>query len=87
MTREQIFQLRKDLGLSQVQFAQLFGAHFMTVSKWERGQTSPSSYQVALMEQFRKTADAQKTETQEQVGKLLVGAGVIAALLFLLSKG
>lgn len=83
----QIAQLRKDLGLSQGDFAQLFGAHFMTISKWERGLTSPSPYQVALMNQFRVTADAKKAQAQEEVKKLLVGAGVVAALLFLLSKG
>ena len=87
MSREQIAQLRKDLALSQVEFAQLFGAHFMTVSKWERGIAAPSSYQIALLEQFRKTVDARKVEAQAQVKKLLVGAGVVAALLFLLSKG
>jgi putative transcriptional regulator len=84
--KEEIYQLRTDLGLSQVEFAQLFGAHFMTVSKWERGLASPSPYQVALMEQFRKTTDSRKAEAQEQVKKLLVGAGVVAALIFLLSR-
>ncbi len=85
MTRQQIAQLRKDLGLSQVQFAQLFDVHFMTVSKWERGESTPSAYQFAFMEQFRKKADDEKAKAQEE--RLLVGAGVIAALLFLLSRG
>ncbi len=79
-----IFQLRSDLGLSQVQFGQLFGTHFMTVSKWERGVLGPSDYQMVLMEQFRKTADQKKAQAQEQLGKILVGAGVIAALIWLL---
>ncbi|HYL87709.1 MAG TPA: hypothetical protein VEU32_02965 [Burkholderiales bacterium] len=79
-----IFQLRSDLGLSQVQFGQLFGAHFMTVSKWERGLLSPSDYQWALMEQFRKTADQKKAQALQELGKILVGAGVVAALVFLL---
>jgi transcriptional regulator with XRE-family HTH domain len=85
MTSEQIAQLRKDLGLSQVDFAQLLGVHFMTVSKWERGESVPTSYQLVFMDQFRRTADARKAESQEQVKKLLLGAGVIAALMFLLS--
>jgi putative transcriptional regulator len=87
MGKEEIAQLRRDLQLSQIAFAQLFGVHFMTVSKWERGESEPSSYQVALMEAFRRTADAKQAEAGEQVKKLLVGAGVIAALLFLLSRG
>ncbi|HQW20928.1 MAG TPA: helix-turn-helix domain-containing protein [Rhodocyclaceae bacterium] len=86
MISSEIAQLRKDLGLSQVEFGQLFGSHFMTVSKWERGIATPSSYQFALMQQFRQTADVRKVEAQEEVKKLLVGAGVVAALLWLLSQ-
>jgi putative transcriptional regulator len=85
MTHDQILALRTALGLSQVQFAQLFGVHFMTVSKWERGVVVPSPYQVALMEQFAKTAAAKQELAKQQVKNLLVGAGVVAALFFLLS--
>lgn len=85
MTPTELLQLRTDLGLSQVQFGQLFGVHFMTVSKWERGLLVPNTYQLALMEQFRKTANLKKVEAQEQLGKLLVGAGLIAALAWLLA--
>jgi len=80
-----ILQLRTDLGLSQVQFGQLFGAHFMTVSKWERDVLKPTDYQLVLMEQFRKKADQKKVQAQEELGKLLIGAGVIAALAWLLA--
>jgi transcriptional regulator with XRE-family HTH domain len=79
-----IARLRSDLGLSQVEFGQLFGTHFMTVSKWERGLLHPTAYQMALMDQFRTTADQKKTLAQEEVKKLLVGAGVVAALVWLL---
>jgi putative transcriptional regulator len=85
MTSDQILSLRTALGLSQVQFAQLFGVHFMTVSKWERGLTPPSPYHVALMTQFAQTVAARQEEAKQQVKNLLVGAGVVAALLFLLS--
>lgn len=81
-----IAQLRKDLGLSQADFGRLFDAHFMTVSKWERGIAFPTPYQVALMQSFRETANAKQQEAQEQVKQLLVGAGVVAALLWLLSN-
>ncbi len=86
MDRLAILQLRKDLALSKADFGRLFDAHFMTVSKWERGIAFPSPYQVALMQTFRETANAKKQEAQEQVKQLLVGAGVIAALLWLLSN-
>ncbi|MHB1544015.1 MAG: hypothetical protein ACYCS1_07690 [Gammaproteobacteria bacterium] len=58
----------------------------MTVSKWERGISPPSPYQGALMQEFRKTADAKKEQAQVQVKNLLVGAGVVAALFWLLSN-
>lgn len=84
MNSQQIQKLRTDLGLSQPEFAQLFGAHSMTVSRWERGLATPTPYQLALMQQFRLTADTKKAEVDETVKNLLVGAGVVAALIWLL---
>ena len=84
MNQHEIAQLRTDLGLSQVQFAELFGLHFMTISKWERGVLEPNDYQQALLDQFRQTADQKKVKEREELGKILVGAGVIAALIWLL---
>jgi transcriptional regulator with XRE-family HTH domain len=86
MKPQEIAALRRDLGLSQVQFAQLFGVHFMTVSKWEHGIIVPSPYQFALMVKFSETAKVKQEEAQEKVKNLLVGAGVVAALVFLLSS-
>lgn len=86
MNPETISQLRKDMALSQVSFGQLFDAHFMTVSKWERGISQPSPYQVALMARFREKIDLQKAVAAEEVKRLLVGAGAVAALVWLLSK-
>lgn len=84
----EIATLRHLLGLSQVEFGQLFDAHSMTVSKWERGVLRPTAYQIALMRQFQITADVKKDQAREQVKNLLVGAGVVAALVWLLnSKG
>ena len=85
MAPNQILALRTALGLSQVQFAQLFGVHFMTISKWERGVVAPSPYQTALMGQFAQTAAARQQQAQEVVKNLLVGAGVVAALAWLLN--
>ena len=87
MDSKSIAVLRRDLGLSQAEFGQLFGAHAMTVSKWERAVLSPTAYQQALMEQFRRTADQKQAQAQEQVKRLLVGAGVVAALVWLLGSG
>ena len=82
MNSQQIQKLRTDLDLSQSEFAQLFGAHSMTVSRWERDIAMPTPYQLALMQQFRLTADTQNAN--ETVKNMLVGAGVIAALIWLL---
>jgi putative transcriptional regulator len=88
MFTKEISTLRRSLGLSQVEFGQLFDTHSMTVSKWERGVLRPSAYQIALMRQFQVTAKAKKEQASEQVKNLLVGAGVVAALVWLLnSKG
>lgn len=85
MDAAQIALLRRALGLSQVEFGQLFGAHAMTVSKWERDINHPTAYQIALMRQFQVTADSKSVEARQEVKNVLVGAGVVAALLWLLS--
>lgn len=85
VTPQAIADLRKAMGLSQSEFAQLFGAHFMTISKWERGVAVPTAYQVALLEHFQKVTQEKKKQAAEEVKKLLVGAGVVAALAWLLS--
>lgn len=85
MTPATITALRKALGLSQGEFAQLVGAHAMTVSKWERGQAYPTPYQLALMTQFSQTAKVKQAEAQEILKGLLIGAGVVAALVWLLT--
>ena len=78
-----IRKLRDQLGLNQVEFAQLSGVHPITVSKWERGEATPTAYQNALFEQFREGARNQKV--RETVKDILVSAGVILALALLLS--
>jgi len=90
MTPEQIVTLRGALGLSQAEFAQLFGVHQMTVSKWERRLqaplATPTPYQTALMQAFGRAAQAKQADVQQKVKNLLVSAGVVAALFFLLSQ-
>ena len=87
VTPTEILTLRKALRLSQAEFGQLLGAHFMTVSKWERPLVSakPTPYQVALMQQFAKAAAVKAEQDKTELKNLLVGAGVVAALLWLLT--
>lgn len=80
-----IAALRKDLGLSQPEFGQLFGVHPMTVSKWERDVLAPNEYQIALMREFQKAIKDEKA--RQTVKAVLIGAGIAAALLLLLDAG
>jgi len=54
----------------------------MTVSKWERGILTPTPYQVAMMEAFKKAA--RNEEIKKTLKNILVAAGVIAAIYLLL---
>lgn len=84
MNARSVAQIRSKLNLTQAQFGQLLGAHPMTVSKWERGELAPSDYQTALIQQF--SAAAKEKEVQENLKTILIGAGLIAALLLLLKS-
>ncbi len=87
MEPEEIKELRKDLDISQSEFASLFDVHPMTVSKWERGVLEPSGYQTALMEKFQKAInkkDLKKSRFPGGISGLIAGTGVVSALFFLL---
>lgn len=81
-----ITNTRKGLGLNQVEFAQLFGVHQMTVSRWERGELSPTPYQQTLLNEFQVAAkEKESKKNQEDIRTILLGAGIIAAILFILT--
>jgi putative transcriptional regulator len=82
MTGSEIRSIRQLLGLNQAQFAQLMGVHAITVSKWERGITSPTDYQEAFLSQYRVAA--KDKQVRDDLKGLLITAGVIAAVFFLL---
>lgn len=85
MNKDQLATLRKEMGLSQPEFGQLFGVHPMTVSKWERGVLAPNEYQLALMREFQIAVQNEKA--RQTVKSVLIGAGIAAALLLLLNAG
>lgn len=80
---EEIREVRERLGLSQTQFGQLLGVHWVTVSRWEREDgLTPSSYHTEMILKFK---EATKQEgIGKKVAKILVAAGAIAALLLIL---
>lgn len=84
MNANEIKKLRNSLGLNQAKFGELFGAHPMTVSKWERSELTPSDYQQSLMMEFSKTANDEKVK--ENLKTILITAGVVAAIYFLLKN-
>ena len=83
MNSFEIQNVRKQLGLNQVQFAQLAGVHPITVSKWERGEATPTAYQNALFSQFGEAS--RRPEVRDTLKDILIGAGVAFALALLLS--
>ncbi len=82
MIAAEIRKMRVQLGLNQVEFAQLAGVHPITVSKWERNEAAPTAYQNALFDQFRKAA--RDKHVRETIKGILIGAGVALALAVLL---
>lgn len=83
MSGSEIRSIRERLGMSQLQFGQLLGVHWVTVSRWERGELKPNAYQTEMISNFRAASRNQKNVGQEATNQLLV-AGVVAALLILL---
>lgn len=83
MSGADIKKIREALGLSQQRFGQLLGVHWVTVSRWERGELRPSAYQEQLISTFRKAARREK-DVGSKASDELVAAGVAAALLLLL---
>ena len=81
MNALEIKSIRELMELNQLQFAQLFGVHPITVSKWERGIASPTDYQQAFLSQFQIAAKNKKT--RDDLKNVLIVTGVIAALVLL----
>ena len=52
-----IASIRKRLGLTQGQLADLMGVHAMTVSKWERGVLAPNPHQKRMLASFHAAGE------------------------------
>jgi putative transcriptional regulator len=83
MENTEVKKTREALGLNQPLFAQLMGVHPITVSKWERGATSPTPYQEAFFHQFQIAA--KDKEVHDTLKGVLIGAGAVVAILLLLN--
>lgn len=83
MDPAEIKATRTELGLTQAQFAQLLGAHPLTVWKWEKGDLQPTPHQQGLIASFGKASRSQ-SDIGSEVSTLLVTAGVVVAIYALL---
>ena len=83
---DKIKKARTALGMSQIKFAGILNVHPMTISKWERGESSPDSAQEDIIRTCLKIA--KNSETAKTIGKnvlsALAGAGFAAAIYYLL---
>ncbi len=82
MIGSQIREVREKLGLKQAEFASILGVHAVTVSRWESDQLLPTAYQLGLIHKFAEAARRQ--EAKNEIATIIVTAGAIAGLFFLL---
>ncbi|BAU49568.1 helicase [Sulfurifustis variabilis] len=57
MKAEQIRELRKSMGLTQQQFAELLGVSFVTLNRWENGQFKPSAMALSKLQALARRGE------------------------------
>ena len=63
---ELVKEVRRQLGLSQEEFAYALGVSFATINRWENGKTSPSKLARAHLKMFCDQKAAQGLLTIER---------------------
>lgn len=58
MLPNEIFELRQRMGLTQRQFAELFGVCHMTIHHWEKGHKRPYKIFAQKLEELRDGQEA-----------------------------
>lgn len=64
MNPDQIRQLRKELDLTQQQFAERLGVSFVTLNRWENGQSKPSSMGLTKLKELRAEHERKASAVQ-----------------------
>ncbi|WP_297446865.1 helicase-related protein [Acidiferrobacter sp.] len=64
MSPEQIRHLRKELDLTQQQFAERLGVSFVTLNRWENGQSKPSAMGLTKLRELRAEHERKAHATQ-----------------------
>jgi len=62
LSKNDVKNVRKILGLSQPVFAKMMGVHTITLQKWEQGKNKPLGSARRLMQLFLKRPDFYKQE-------------------------
>lgn len=79
-------QTRTGLGLSQAQFSTLFGVHWITVSRWERGVLEPSPYHTAFLREYSLAAARPDAyDVGRQAMQRMAAYGAPATIFYMLS--
>lgn len=58
MRKDEIARIRRELGLSQYELAELLNVDVRTVGRWEAGQVEPRAQVVTMLECFARALDA-----------------------------
>jgi len=67
MTAQQIKSIRRRLGWPQERLARELGLSYSSISRWERGETTPSPAAMRLLSDLLRSAP-RKTESYRPVG-------------------
>ncbi|QDX23785.1 DUF3883 domain-containing protein [Pandoraea pnomenusa] len=68
MSPEQIRQLRKELDLTQQHFAERLGVSFVTLNRWENGQSKPSAMGLTKLRELRAAHERETSAAQGAAG-------------------
>lgn len=60
MTKEEIKNLRLELGLTQTEFAYKLNASVSSISMWERGEAKPRSVYIEFMKRLKQRCENER---------------------------
>ena len=83
MKPDQIRQLRKTLDLTQQQFAERLGVSFVTLNRWENGQSRPSALGLARLQELAARETGPSTEQGVASGATIDAQAEVPRLDFL----
>ena len=86
MTGQEIRAIRTALNLTQTQFNTLFGVQDRSVSRWETNSLIPTPHQQQVLERLARAAKGPPLKESEDLGQVILKAGAIVALSFLLIR-